>query len=140
MDKEETSKNNINDVEGIITSDNTSTPDSKSANDELEVEVDKNDVIHAVLDNNVHINDDGSIEVVDIDEMPVTVYGPPSWFEENVVIIDTDPLTGEPITIDPITGEPITGDPNTMEIDDMPDVYGPDPSLIDDTQVMDNDR
>lgn len=40
MDKEETSKNNINDVEGITTSDNTSTPDSKSANDELEVEVD----------------------------------------------------------------------------------------------------
>ena len=49
MNKEETSKNNINDVEGIITSDNTSIPDSKSANDELEVEVDKNDVIHAVL-------------------------------------------------------------------------------------------
>ena len=140
MNKEETSKNNINDVEGIITSDNTSTPDSKSANDELEVEVDKNDVIHAVLDNNVHINDDGSIEVVGIEDMSVTVYGPPSWFEGNVVIIDTDPLTGEPITIDPVTGEPITGDPNTMEIDDMPDVYGPDPSLIDDTQVMDNDR
>ena len=128
MNKEETSKNNINDVEGIITSDNTSTPDSKSANDELEVEVDKNDVIHAVLDNNVHINDDGSIEVVNIDEMPVTVYGPPSWFEENDVIIDTDP----------ITGEIVMGDPNTLEIDDMPDVYGPDPSLIDDTQVIDN--
>ena len=138
MNKEETSKNNINDVEGIITSDNTSTPDSKSANDVLEVEVDKNDVIHAVLDNNVHINDDGSIEVVDIEDMSVTVYGPPSWFEENDVIIDTDPITGEPVTFDPITGEPITGDPNTLEIDDMPDVYGPDPSLIDDTQVIDN--
>lgn len=128
MNKEETSKNNINDVEGIITSDNTSIPDSKSANDELEVEVDKNDVIHAVLDNNVHINDDGSIEVVDIEDMSVTVYGPPSWFEENDVIIDTDP----------ITGEIVTGDPNTLKIDDMPDVYGPDPSLIDDTQVIDN--
>ena len=128
MNKEETSKNNINDVEGIITSDNTSIPDSKSANDELEVEVDKNDVIHAVLDNNVHINDDGSIEVVDIEDMSVTVYGPPSWFEENDVIIDTDP----------ITGEIVMGDPNTLEIDDMPDVYGPDPSLIDDTQVIDN--
>ena len=91
MNKEETSKNNINDVEGIITSDNTSTPDSKSANDELEVEVDKNDVIHAVLDNNVHINDDGSIEVVDIEDMPVTVYGPPSWFEGNNVIVNIDP-------------------------------------------------
>ena len=138
MNKEETNKNNINDVEGIITSDNTSTPDSKSANDELEVEVDKNDVIHTVLDNNVHINDDGSIEIVDIDEMPVLVYGPPSWLEENDVIIDTDPITGEPVTLDPITGEPITGDPNTLEIDDMPDVYGPDPSLVDDTQVVDN--
>lgn len=138
MNKEETSKNNINDVEGIITSDNTSTPDSKSANDELEVEVDKNDVIHAVLDNNVHINDDGSIEVIEINEMPVTVYGPPSWFEENHVFIDTDPLTGEPVSFDPNTGEPITGDSNTLEIDDMPDVYGPDPSLIDDTQVIDN--
>ena len=105
MNKEETSKNNINDVEGIITSDNTSIPDSKSANDELEVEVDKNDVIHAVIDNNVHINDDGSIEVVDIEDMSVTVYGPPSWFEENDVIIDTDPITGEPSTINPITGE-----------------------------------
>lgn len=138
MNKEETSKNNINDVEGIITNDNTSSPVSKSANDELEVEVDKNDVIHAVLDNNVHINDDGSIEVVGIDEMPVLVYGPPSWFEENHVIVDTDPITGEPTTIDPITGEIVTGDPNTLEIDDMPDVYGPDPSLIDDTQVIDN--
>lgn len=138
MNKEETSKNNINDVEGIITSDNTSTPDSKSANDELEVEVDKNDVIHAVLDNNIHINDDGSIEVIEIDEMPVTVYGPPSWFEENHVFIDTDPLTGEPVSFDPNTGEPITGDSNTLEIDDMPDVYGPDPSLVDDTQVIDN--
>lgn len=138
MNKEETSKNNINDVEGIITSDNTGSPDSKSANDELEVEVDKNDVIHAVLDNNVHINDDGSIEIVDIDEMPVLVYSPPSWFEENHVIVDTDPITGEPVTLDPITGEPITGDPNTLEIDDMPDVYGPDPSLVDDTQVVDN--
>ena len=138
MNKEETIKNNINDVEGIITSDNTSTPDSKSANDALEVEVDKNDVIYAVLDNNVHINDDGSIEVVDIEDMSVTVYGPPSWFEENDVIIDTDPITGEPTTIDPITGEIVTGDPNTLEIDDMPDVYGPDPSLIDDTQVIDN--
>ena len=138
MNKEETSKNNINDVEGIITSDNTSSPDSKSANDELEVEVDKNDVIHAVLDNNVHINDDGSIEVVDIDDMPDLVYGPPSWFEEHGVIVDIDPITGEPVTFDPITGEPITGDPNTLEIDDMPDVYGPDPSLIDDTQVIDN--
>ena len=138
MNKEETSKNNINDVEGIITSDNTSTPDSKSANDELEVEVDKNDIIHAVLDNNVHINDDGSIEVVDIEDMSVTVYGPPSWFEENDVIIDTDPITGEPNTINPITGEIVTGDPNTLKIDDMPDVYGPDPSLIDDTQVIDN--
>lgn len=138
MNKEETSKNNINDVEGIITSDNTSTPDSKSANDDLEVEVDKNDVIHAVLDNNIHINDDGSIEVIEIDEMPVTVYGPPSWFEENHVFIDTDPLTGEPVSFDPNTGEPITGDSNTLEIDDMPDVYGPDPSLIDDTQVIDN--
>lgn len=138
MNKEETSKNNINDVEGIITSDNTSTPDSKSANDELEAEVDKNDVIHAVLDNNVHINDDGSIEVVDIEDMSVLVYGPPSWFEENHVIVDTDPITGEPVTFDPITGEPITGNPNTLEIDDMPDVYGPDPSLVDDTQVIDN--
>lgn len=138
MNKEETSKNNINDVEGIITSDNTSTPDSKSANDELEVEVDKNDVIHAVLDNNIHINDNGSIEVIEIDEMPVTVYGPPSWFEENHVFIDTDPLTGEPVSFDPNTGEPITGDSNTLEIDDMPDVYGPDPSLVDDTQVVDN--
>ena len=138
MNKEETSKNNINDVEGIITSDNTSTPDSKSANDVLEVEVDKNDVILAVLDNNVHINDDGSIEVVDIEDMSVTVYGPPSWFEENDVIIDTDPITGEPSTINPITGEIVTGDPNTLEIDDMPDVYGPDPSVIDDTQVIDN--
>lgn len=138
MNKEETSKNNINDVEGIITSDNTSSPDSKLANDELEVEVDKNDVIHAVLDNNIHINDDGSIEVIEIDEMPVTVYGPPSWFEENHVFIDTDPLTGEPVSFDPNTGEPITGDSNTLEIDDMPDVYGPDPSLIDDTQVIDN--
>ena len=128
MNKEETSKNNINDVEGIITSDNTSTPDSKSANDVLEVEVDKNDVIHAVLDNNVHINDDGSIEVVDIEDMSVTVYGPPSWFEGNNVIVN----------IDPITGEIVTGDPNTLKIDDMPDVYGPDPSLIDDTQVIDN--
>lgn len=128
MNKEETSNNNINDVEGIITSDNTSTPDSKSANDELEVEVDKNDVIHAVLDNNVHINDDGSIEVVGIEDMSVTVYGPPSWFEGNNVIVN----------IDPITGEIVTGDPNTLEIDDMPDVYGPDPSLIDDTQVIDN--
>ena len=138
MNKEETSKNNINDVEGIITSDNTSIPVSKSANDELEVEVDKNDVIHAVLDNNVHINDDGSIEVVGIEDMSVTVYGPPSWFEEKDVIIDTDPITGEPSTINPITGEIVTGDPNTLEIDDMPDVYGPDPSLIDDTQVIDN--
>lgn len=138
MDKEETSKNNINDVEGITTSDNTSTPDSKSANDELEVEVDKNDVIHAVLDNNVHINDDGSIEIVDIDEMQILVYGPPSWFEEHGVIVDTDPITGEPVTFDPITGEPITGNHNTLEIDDMPDVYGPDPSLVDDTQVVDN--
>lgn len=138
MNKEGTNKNNINDVEGIITSDNTGSPDSKSANDELEVEVDKNDVIHAVLDNNVHINDDGSIEIVDIDEMPVLVYGPPSWFEENHVIVDTDPITGEPVTFDPITGEPITGNPNTLEIDDMPDVYGPDPSLVDDTQVIDN--
>ena len=138
MNKEEPSKNNINDVEGIITSDNTIIPDSKSANDELEVEVDKNDVIHAVLDNNVHINDDGSIEVVDIEDMSVTVYGPPSWFEENDVIIDTDPITGEPTTIDPITGEIVMGDPNTLEIDDMPDVYGPAPSLIDDTQVIDN--
>lgn len=138
MNKEETSKNSINDVEGIITNDNTGSSVSKSANDELEVEVDKNDVIHAVLDNNVHINDDGSIEVVDIDEMPVLVYGPPSWFEENHVIVDTDPITGEPTTIDPITGEIVTGDPNTLKIDDMPDVYGPDPSLIDDTQVIDN--
>lgn len=133
MNKDETNKNNINDVEGIITSDNTSSPDSKSANDELEVEVDKNDVIHAVLDNNVHINDDGSIEVVDIDDMPDLVYGPPSWFEGNDVIVDIDPITGEPVTFDPITGTP-----NTLEIDDMPDVYGPDPSLIDDTQVIDN--
>lgn len=138
MNKEGTSKNSINDVEGIITSDNTSSPDSKLANDELEVEVDKNDVIHAVLDNNIHINDDGSIEVIEIDEMPVTVYGPPSWFEENHVFIDTDPLTGEPVSFDPNTGEPITGDSNTLEIDDMPDVYGPDPSLTDDTQVIDN--
>lgn len=138
MNKEETSKNNINDVEGITTSDNTSTPDSKSANDELEVEVDKNDVIHAVLDNHVHINDDGSIEVVDIEDMSVTVYGPPSWFEGNNVIVNIDPITGEPIMPDPITGEIVMGDPNTLEIDDMPDVYGPDPSLIDDTQVIDN--
>lgn len=138
MDKEETSKNNINDVEGITTSDNTSTPDSKSANDELEVEVDKNDVIHAVLDNHVHINDDGSIEVVDIEDMSVTVYGPPSWFEGNNVIVNIDPITGEPIMPDPITGEIVMGDPNTLEIDDMPDVYGPDPSLIDNTQVIDN--
>lgn len=138
MNKEETSKNNINDVKGIITNDNTSSPDSKSANDDLEVEVDKNDVIHAVLDNNVHINDDGSIEVVGIEDMSVTVYGPPSWFEGNNVIVNIDPITGEPITFDPITGEPITGDPNTLKIDDMPDVYGPDPSLIDDTQVIDN--
>lgn len=138
MNKEETSKNSINDVEGIITSDNTSTPDSKSANDELEVEVDKNDVIHAVLDNHVHINDDGSIEVVDIEDMSVTVYGPPSWFEGNNVIVNIDPITGEPIMPDPITGEIVMGDHNTLEIDDMPDVYGPDPSLIDDTQVIDN--
>ena len=138
MNKEETSKNNINDVEGIITSDNTRTPDSKSANDELEVEVDKNDVIHAVLDNNVHINDDGSIEVVGIEDMSVTVYGPPSWFEGNNVIVNIDPITGEPNTINPITGEIVTGDPNTLKIDDMPDFYGPDPSLIDDTQVIDN--
>ena len=138
MDKEETSKNNINDVEGITTSDNTSTPDSKSANDELEVEVDKNDVIHAVLDNHVHINDDGSIEVVDIEDMSVTVYGPPSWFEGNNVIVNIDPITGEPIMPDPITGEIVMGDHNTLEIDDMPDVYGPDPSLVDDTQVVDN--
>lgn len=138
MNKEETSKNSINDVEGITTSDNTSTPDSKSANDELEVEVDKNDVIHAVLDNHVHINDDGSIEVVDIEDMSVTVYGPPSWFEGNNVIVNIDPITGEPIMPDPITGEIVMGDHNTLEIDDMPDVYGPDPSLIDDTQVIDN--
>lgn len=138
MNKEGTSKNSINDVEGIITNDNTGSPVSKSANDELEVEVDKNDVIHAVLDNNIHINDDGSIEVIEINEMPVTVYGPPSWFEENHVFIDTDPLTGEPVSFDPNTGEPITGDSNTLEIDDMPDVYGPDPSLVDDTQVVDN--
>lgn len=138
MNKEETSKNNINDVEGIITSDNTSTPDSKSANDELKVEVDKNDVIHAVLDNHVHINDDGSIEVVGIEDMSVTVYGPPSWFEGNNVIVNIDPITGEPIMPDPITGEIVMGDPNTLEIDDMPDVYGPDPSLVDDTQVIDN--
>lgn len=138
MNKEETSKNNINDVEGIITSDNTSIPDSKSANDELEVEVDKNDVIHAVLDNNVHINNDGSIEVVGIEDMSVTVYGPPSWFEGNNVIVNIDPITGEPIMPDPITGEIVMGDPNTLKIDDMPDVYGPDPSLIDDTQVIDN--
>ena len=138
MNKEETSKNNINDVEGIITSDNTSTPDSKSANDELEVEVNKNDVIHAVLDNNVHINDDGSIEVVDIEDMSVTVYGPPSWFEENDVIIDTDPITGEISTINPITGEIVTGDPNTLKIDDMPGGGVGGGSLIDDTQVIDN--
>lgn len=138
MNKEETSKNNINDVEGIITSDNTSTPDSKSANDELEVEVDENDVIHAVLDNHVHINDDGSIEAVDIEDMSVTVYGPPSWFEGNNVIVNIDPITGEPIMPDPITGEIVMGDHNTLEIDDMPDVYGPDPSLIDDMQVIDN--
>lgn len=138
MNKEETSKNSINDVEGITTSDNTSTPDSKSANDELEVEVDKNDVIHAVLDNHVHINDDGSIEVVDIEDMSVTVYGPPSWFEGNNVIVNIDPITGEPIMPDPITGEIVMGDHNTLEIDDMPDVYGPDPSLIDDTQIIDN--
>ena len=100
--------------------------------------MDKNDVIHAVLDNNVHINDDGSIEVVDIEDMPVTVYGPPSWFEGNNVIVNIDPITGEPIMPDPITGEIVMGDPNTLEIDDMPDVYGPDPSLIDDTQVIDN--
>ena len=134
MNKEETSKNNINDVEGIITSDNTSIPDSKSENDELEVEVDKNDVIHAVLDNNVHINDDGSIEVVDIEDMSVTVYGPPSWFEENDVIIDTDPITGEPSTINPITGEIVAGDAKTVKIDDMPDVYGPDTCMIDEKQ------
>ena len=115
MNKEETSKNNINDVEGITTSDNTSTPDSKSANDELEVEVDKNDVIHAVLDNHVHINDDGSIEVVDIEDMSVTVYGPPSWFEGNNVIVNIDPITGEPIMPDPITGEIVMGDHNTLE-------------------------
>ena len=104
MNKEETSKNNINDVEGIITSDNTSIPDSKSANDELEVEVDKNDVIHAVLDNNVHINDDpitgepimpdpitgeivmGDPNTLEIDDMP-DVYGPdPSLIDDTQVI------------------------------------------------------
>ena len=53
-------------------------------------------------------------------------------------MVNIDPITGEPIMPDPITGEIVMGDHNTLEIDDMPDVYGPDPSLIDDTQVIDN--
>lgn len=90
---------------------------------------DKDDVIHAVIDNNLHINDDGSIEIIDA-EIACLVYGPPSWFGLE-----------DPADIDPVTGEAET------LINEEPDVYGPDPSVInnreepaDDIVVSDEDE
>lgn len=69
---------------------------------------DTSDTIHAVIDNNVFVNEDGSLAIVEpIDNN--TVYGPPSWFEPGNV----DPV--DPNGVDPIP----------------PDMYGPDPSILD---------
>lgn len=77
---------------------------------------DTSDTIHAVIDNNVFVNDDGSLAIVEpIDD--TTVYGPPSWFDP---YDPANPNNILPEPIDPIITDPIgpldPDDPSLLDI------------------------